>query len=311
VTRPDVTVRARNGYARLKGAPGRAGSRSQGVASARGLPAQLRDALTSPLPVSGLTMRVSATPFKRTERNASVLVVTELAGRALTLDRGGRIEISMLAVDARSKVHGVRNEALSLNLRPETQTQVERSGVRLLKRMELPAGRYQLRVAARDTHDNRVGAVIHDLEVPDFSPEDVSMSGLALTSATSAAMMTPQPDDELADVLPSSPTAIRAFPRNDTLLVYTEVYDRLTGAARAFDITVTVLTNDGQALFKAAETLDAVAWQQAGDRFGYSARIPLAAIPPGTYLLSVEARSDAGPNASAARHVRFSVTSGP
>jgi len=310
VTRPDVTVRARNGYALLKGGPGRAGARSQGVASARGLPAQLRDALTSPLPVSGLALRVSATPFRSTDRNVSVLVVTELAGRDLTLDRGGRVEISMLAVDTRSKVHGVRNEVLSLNLRPETRTQVERSGVRLLKRMELPAGRYQLRVAARDTRNNRVGAVIHDLDVPDFQPGRVSMSGLVLTSATPDTMMTPQSDDELANVLPSPPTAIRTFPQNDTLFVYTEVYNQPAGAVGAFEITVTVLTSDGRTLFKAAETLDASALQQAGDRFGYSARVPLAAIPPGTYLLSVEGQSNGGPNASAARHVRFSVTSG-
>jgi hypothetical protein len=176
--------------------------------------------------------------------------------------------------------------------------------------MELPAGRYQLRVAARDIRNNKVGAVIHDLEVPDFQPGRVSMSGLVLTSATSGAMMTPQPDDELGDVLPSSPTAIRAFPQNDTLVVYAEVYNRLAGAAGAFQITVTVLTSDGRTLFKAAETLDASALQQAGDRFGYSARVPLTAIPPGTYLLSIEGQSAGGPNASAARHVRFSVTSG-
>jgi hypothetical protein len=136
------------------------------------------------------------------------------------------------------------------------------------------------------------------------------MSGLVLTSATSAAMMTPQPDDELGDVLPSSPTAIRVFPQNDTLMVYAEVYNHLAGAASAFDITVTVLTSDGRLLFKAAETLDASTLRQAGERFGYSARVPLAAIPPGTYLLSVEGQSGGGPHASAARHVRFSVTSG-
>jgi hypothetical protein len=177
--------------------------------------------------------------------------------------------------------------------------------------MELPAGRYQLRVAARETRNNKVGAIIHDLEVPDFQDGRVSMSGLVLTSSTSAAVMTPQPDNVLADVLPSSPTAARAFPRNDTLLVYTEVYNSPATSAGAFEITVTVLTSDGRPLFKAAETLDALAVQQAGDRFGYSASIPLAAIPPGTHTLSVQAQSSAGPNVSATRHVRFSVTSDP
>jgi hypothetical protein len=253
-------------------------------------------------------MRVSAAPFKGTARQASVLVVTELAGRDLTLDRESRVEISLLGVDSFAKVRRVRNEALSLKLRPETRAQVEQSGVRLLHRLELPAGRYQLRVAVRDPANGKVGAIIHDLDVPDFLPGRVALSGLILTSATAAATMTPRGDDRLGDVLPSPPTAIRSFPQNDAVVVYAEVYDQPGQAPRGFDMTVAVLANDGRALFKATETLGSRDLQEAGDRFGYSARIPLSGLPPGAYVLSVEARSAAGSNATAVRQVQFTVT---
>ena len=65
-----------------------------------------------------------------------------------------------------------------MNLRPETRARVEQTGVRLLNRIDLPPGRYQLRVAARDTGRRRVGSVIYDLEVPDFYKLPFSMSGL-------------------------------------------------------------------------------------------------------------------------------------
>ena len=47
---------------------------------------KLREALDSPLPVSGLTMHVFAAPFKGTAPNASVLFGVELRGRDLKLD---------------------------------------------------------------------------------------------------------------------------------------------------------------------------------------------------------------------------------
>ena len=46
---------------------------------------ELREALDSPLPVSGLTMQVFAAPFKGTAPNASVLLGVEMRGRDLRL----------------------------------------------------------------------------------------------------------------------------------------------------------------------------------------------------------------------------------
>ena len=45
----------------------------------------------------------------------------------------------------------------------------------------------------------------------------------------------------------------------------------------------------------------------AGGGYGYSAKIPLTGIAPGTYVLKVEARSRLGEGASARREVQFTI----
>ena len=70
-TRPGLTVRARRGYANPTGkAP---------VPVKSELSAELRDSLQSPLPLSGLAMKVFAAPFKGVAPNASVLLGVDFA----------------------------------------------------------------------------------------------------------------------------------------------------------------------------------------------------------------------------------------
>ena len=58
---------------------------------------------------------------------------------------------------------------VDLNLRPETHARVTEHGVRLLRHLSLPPGRYQLRVAAQDSGKVRQGSAHLDLDVPDFT----------------------------------------------------------------------------------------------------------------------------------------------
>src|SRR5438876_1219038 len=184
VTRPGLTVaRARRGYANPRG---KAPIAPAAPASNQPSP-EVRDALNSPLPVSGVTMHVFAAPFKGTESNASVLVGTEIRGRDLKLDANDKVEVSYLAIDAKGKVRGGSTDSLTLNFRPETRSRVEQSGVRVLSRLDIPPGRYQLRFAARDSSAGSIGSVLYDLEVPDFYKGPLVMSGLALTSRAGAA----------------------------------------------------------------------------------------------------------------------------
>src|SRR3954471_14454133 len=161
VTRPGLTVRARKAYLTPKkvDAP-------KTTSNSPSTP-ELRDALDSPLPVSGLTMAVFAAPFKGTAPNASVLFGVELRGRDLKVDPNSKILLSYVAIDATGKVRGGNTDSLTLtNLKPESKARIEATGLRMLNRMELPPGRYVLRLAAHDPAGGNVGSVQDEPDLP-------------------------------------------------------------------------------------------------------------------------------------------------
>jgi len=302
VSRAGVTVRARKGYLTPKKADAPA-------TSANGpTPPELREALDSPLPVSGLTMRVFAAPFKGTAPNASVLLGVEMSGRDLQLAPTDKISLSYIAVDANGKIKGGTTDSMAMtNLRPETKTRIEQTGLRILNRIDLPPGRYQLRVGSHDSAGGNVGSVLYDLEVPDFQKSPFSVSGVVLTSASAATLPTVRPDEQLKAVLPAPPVAIRTFPSNDDIRLFAEVYDNNGATPHKVDITATVATDEGRVLFKNEEQRDSSDLGGKTGGYGYSATIPLKDIAPGRYVLKVEAKSRLGNTPAASREVRIEV----
>ena len=303
VSRPGLVVRSRRGYASPRG------KQTTKAPKTGGMPVEMFEAINSPLQVSGLTMRVFAAPFKGPQPNASVLVGVELSGRDLSLGANSKVEVSMMAIDSKSKIFGARNDSLTLNLKPETRARVEQSGVRVLNRVELPAGRYQLRVAARDSLKNLVGSVIYDLDVPDFYKQTISVSGVTLTSLAGASMMTAKPDEDLKAVLPAPPIGLRTFPQNDEIALFAEIYDNSGKAPHKMDIITTVLTDEGKPVFKTEDERDSSDLKGGKGGYGYTTRVPLSEIPPGSYVLNVEARSRLGTDTTATRQVQFQVVS--
>jgi VWFA-related protein len=301
VTRPGVTVRARKGYLTPK--------KVDAVTAKGPATPEVREALDSPLPLSGLTMRVFASPFKGAAPNASVLLGVELDGHDLQLSPTDKIQLSYLAIDANGKVKGGNTDSLQMtNLKPETKTRIEQTGLRVLTRLDLPPGRYQLRVAAHDSAGGSVGSVLYDLDVPDFQKAPFSISGLVLTSPSAAATPTVRPDEQLRAVLPGPPVSSRTFPANDDIQLFTEVYDVAGPAPHKVDITTTVTTDEGKVMFKTEETRDSsdLGGQRGG--YGYTTQIPLKDLAPGRYVLKVEAKSRLGNAEPVVREVMLNVT---
>jgi hypothetical protein len=253
-------------------------------------------------------MHVFAAPFKGTAPNASVLLGVELSGKDLKLTQDDKIQLSYLAIDANGKVKGGNTDALSMTaLRPDTKARIEAKGLRLLNRLDLPAGRYQLRVAAHDS-GGAVGSLLYDLEVPDFVKTPFSISGLVMTSPTSAAAPTARPDEQLKPVLPGPPAAARSFPQSDELALFAEVYDNGAATPHKVDITATVTTDEGRVVFKTEESRDSADLGGKTGGYGYSARIPLKDLAPGSYVLTVSAKSRLGSAPAVERQARLIVT---
>jgi len=303
VTRPGLLVRARRGYVTPKKTdPPKTNAKDVRTP-------EIREAIDSPLPVSGLTIRVFAAPFKGAAPNASVLLGVELRGKDLKLENNDQIQLSYVALDANGKTRGGNTDAVTMtNLKPTTKERIEENGLRLLNRLELPPGRYQLRVAAHDSAGGNVGALAYDLEVPDFSKAPFGISGLVMTSPSAAAVPTLRPDEQLKQVLPGPPVAVRSFPQNEELALFAEVYDNAASTPHKVDITTTVTTDEGQVMFKTEEPRDSADLGGKTGGYGFATRIPLKDLAPGNYVLTVSAKSRLANTPTAERQVRLIVT---
>ncbi|MBI2833844.1 MAG: VWA domain-containing protein [Acidobacteria bacterium] len=312
VAKPGLQVRARKGYAAPRGKAPAAPT----AATAAGTSQPLREALLNPLPVTGLDLSVSAIPFKGAAPNDSVAIAIQTGGPKLKFTEKDGIllddlEVSLMAVDAQGKVRGGDRQSIQMKLKPETHAAVARRGFRLLSRVELPPGKYQLRVAGRESGGGLVGSVHFDLIVPDFSKEKLMMSGIALTSASARGIPTARPDEQLKEVLPGPPTTDRVFSEKDDLALFVDVYDNDTSAPHKVDITSTVTSDEGKIVHKIEEQRDSSELQGTRGGYGFTDRIQLKDFAPGTYVLKVEGRSRLGRGASASREIQFRIVQDP
>jgi len=243
-------------------------------------------------------MRVFAAPFKGVAPNASVVLGIEVGGRDLAYVQGDRLELSYAAVDAAGKVRAGDTQFLTLKLPPETQARVEKSGLRILNRVELPPGRYQFRVAARHSANGALGSLNYDVDVPDFQKVPFGMSGILLSATAGLVTMTARADELLQKVMPAPPVSLRTFPQNDEVVVFAEVYDRSDKASHMVDIVTTVVSDTGAVRFKDSDERSSAELEGTSGGYGHTARIPMAKLEPGRYVLTIDARSRLGQSAS-------------
>jgi VWFA-related protein len=308
VTRPGVTVRARKGYTAPKGPRPSTAAANRLEAQ---MPAEIREALASPIPARGLGVSMFAAPFVGTAPKASVALVVEIDPEKLTfVEKGGTfnedVEIHVLAIDANGKVQGGGRDVAPLRLHDAARALVVKNGFRVMRRLELPPGRYQIHVGVRETNGGVIGTIRQDLDLPDYSKGQLQMSGIALTSASATRVLTANADPGFKDVLPSPPTALREFPRTDTLALFVEVYDNQTVPHRVA-INTSVVADDGKVVFTAGDERANQELQGQKGGYGYTGKIPLAELPPGRYVLRIEARTLLSNGGTAARELEFRV----
>jgi VWFA-related protein len=304
VKRPDVRVRARRGF--LPPDPKAAARAARESGGAAASPA-LKAALSRPVPIGDLPFRVFAAPFRAAGPNGSVFLAIEIDGGSLKFEeRDGRfnekVEVSIVAADARARVQGEDRQEFDLRLQPQTYDRVRRTGIRLLSRLTVPPGRYQIHVGAYERSGGATGTVPYDLELPDYARVPFGLSGIVVTSSNANALATANEDPLLKDVLPAAPVASRTFSSSETLSLYTEAYDRATQRHSVTFVTTVHEATSGRKVFESSDRRDAT----SSDRmYGFRTDIPLKNLTPGNYVLGVEATSTLGP--SARRDILFDV----
>jgi hypothetical protein len=240
-----------------------------------------------------------------------VVISTLIGGRTLPFaEEGGMfkndLEIIGVATDVKGKTFTTDRNTVNLNMKPDTAKRVMATGFRVIQALDLAPGRYQLRMAARESNTRKAGSVSFDLEVPDFSKAPLIMSDLALTSAMSGVAPTVRPKDPLEKLLPGPMTSYREFSQADEVALFVEVYDNVKQAHKT-EIVATVKAEGGQSVFETREARDSSELAGSAGGYGFEARVPLKTLAPGLYVLRVEAAAGVGDRPTASREIVFRV----
>ena len=293
--RPGLQVRSRRGYAAPRGrAPNTDRPRGDNAAQIAAI-----EAINSPIPMTGVPMSVVAAPFKGIAPNASIPIAVELRVDEFRFTEGngtinGNADVTFVVTDREGKSRANSRHALGLTMKPDTLERAKQHGFRLVTATDLPPGRYQLRVAAGE-EGGRSGSVVYDLEVPDFYKAPLTMSGIALTSASAGQTPTVLPKNPLADFLPAPMTTKREFSRNDEIALFVEFYENVPNAPpHNFDVTTTLRASDGRQIAQSTEQRSSTELQGKSGGYGFSTRLPLQNLEPGLYVIRVEGRSRLG-----------------
>ena len=331
VDRDDVEVRTRSGYY----AP-EPEKPSKDKATTTPENAELTKAIAGLLPDSRLPMRVSLLPFAVPgQRLSTVAIVLGIRQPVPAAAANARVtettELLTTAFTPEGDPRGApQRQTASVVLRAGADGE---AAYEVLGRIDLPPGRYRLRLAAHNATSAKSGSVFADVIVPDYSNVPFSASPAAL-SATPGRVSAPK--GLLASVLPVVPTAEREFAKADKVEAFMRLYqsgqksiDRADVAIQIRDSRDQIVASEQRAVGVGSFVIarDQAATQTstlpnevpnlrtvppAGDRFANLAlrtadvryQIPVSTLTTGEYLLTFEATLG---TTTIRRDVRFSI----
>jgi len=297
VKRPGVVVRARTGY--YADASTRAVPRP---ALPRGVSAAAADALARPVPTRGLRVDVVTSAFKTTRRESTVVVGAHVDGQMLQLVSGASLTVSYRIFDVEGRAAAGAYKVFDLNLQPASRGHVVEDGLRFVERVSLRPGRYELRLVAEQPNV-ALGSVIASFEVPKFD-EPLAMSGVVLASHGQRALSLTH-DATLRDALEAEPTVARRFTRADTVSAFAEIYAERSD--EAVSVVGTLTTSAGAEIARvAADSVAPLPGSHTGAH-GYRVNFDLRDVPPGEYVLTVEASSGRQVGHSVRREIPIAV----
>jgi VWFA-related protein len=308
VKRSGLRVQSRKGYVAPL-AP--AASRTATVSAP--LPAAA-EVLRLPLMTRTVPVTLSLVPYRGVAPNANVVIALQLDPARLDLNAqegvvDETVEIGFAAIDARGTLKARGFQRGTLKLPSDVVQNAGPNGMRMITAMELPPGRYQIRVAAGTSGSRRAGSTIADLEVPDFAKGALALSGISIAAASSSQSVTATLRASLPAGLPSAPTTVRDFPAGDTISVYTEAYANFRRRTGETVSLRTELRDPSGRVVRAASEDRPV--EVLGQNPGFTATFPLAGIPAGAYVVRVEADAPAREKSSATRSIPITILRAP
>jgi VWFA-related protein len=241
---------------------------------------RMRKALTSIVPLRGLSVHLSADFIDLPELGPTVVVNAAVEGRSLRLrqEEGlhrGTVDFVGLVSGPDGAVVESFAEKRALALRPETLDEVRQGGIGLSRRLALKPGLYQVRVAALGDDPEERGSASRWVAVPDLAAGLFALSSLFLETASPS----PPGQGDLS-------RARLSFPAGSEVDAVLFAYNAASVGAGATDLAVRFeLRSEDSVLheFQPRPLTSEDPGGQRGVRGG--ARLSLAGLPPGEYEL--------------------------
>ncbi len=129
------------------------------------------DAIASAVPREDVQVEVLVAPFRAGEAAAYVPVILEADGASLLEGHRGEqlpIEIYAYVTDERGQMRDFFTQMVTLNAAAGREP-IARTGLKYYGHLELPPGRYKVRVLVRNAETGRSGVKTADLAIPDYT----------------------------------------------------------------------------------------------------------------------------------------------
>lgn len=312
VNREDANVRTRSSYFAPKPGDGPPKSTND----------TLQRAIARPVAVNDLPLRATVAPFAIPGQSRSVAVAIALGVRQPVPESAAKqrvtvtTELRTTAFTTEGDNKGSQRHTAKVTLRAGAQGDADYEA---LSRIDLPPGRYRLRIAAHHTDAAKTGTVMVDVVVPDFSRDAASISGVILGASPGRPSA---PRDLFSSILPLLPTAQREFAKSENVTALFYLYQLAGRPLVAAQLSIRIVDVHDAALIKESQTIDVdrfvaarspdapripttggraqvgapVAQPQRPDPGSIALRaaevqypLPISQVPPGRYLLTFEA----------------------
>ncbi len=246
---------------------------------------RLSNALAGILPDPDIEMRASVAPFAVPGREeAAVAVAVGIHQPAPAGLPDSEVSETLELLTSAFTTTGDPRASLRRTVRLTARAGEELS-YDVLTRLDLAPGRYQLRLAAQSDLLDKSGSVYYDLEIPNFTREPVSLSGVLLSELGGPPSF---PAGALKALAPFDPTSRRSFERTDLVRAFFQVYQGGTGRLQPVELSIRIIDERDTVVTRtsASLTADQFATSRAAD---HGFELPLTRLLPGRHLLTVEA----------------------
>ncbi len=226
VDRPGVRVQARPGYFAPKGF-------RQFTREDKEM--QLQQAMELDTPFVDLPMAIAADYFRQTDGKYYVVLSSKIPGAALSfLQKSAthqtEFDFAWRATDASGRTAAALRDTLPVKLDPESYQQVLGGNILYQGGFVLPAGKYRLKVVARENQSGRVGTFEQPLVLPEIGRSALALSSVVVSNQLQGSSSGNRTGKRGANPLKLGdrsilPSVTRVFRTNQNLYVYLQSYN--------------------------------------------------------------------------------------